>query len=170
MKIQVMDATSVDVIIQAIRCRTLDRFSFQWDLISKNGRKYNAVIKLREIRLLEKKYYCGNHPEACPVLPFKTRGHSERDYLEGTDWVDWNDRVNDALDALDCKANVATSVCIIRKGTERRVCYSSKPQGIYFHNWEYDEWNAYDDYCGKVAPPSEYPYGTPGSYERKVMQ
>lgn len=124
-------------------------------------------IKIREVRLREKKHYCGNHPFACPVRPWPQR-HANAVYLEGADWVEWNDRVNDVLDEMGLGANVKTAVCVIRKDTKRRISYDG---------WFINQWNAvwdreadsdeYVDYCGRKAPASWYPEDTPGNYERK---
>ena len=90
-------------------------------------------------------------------------------YLEGLDWVEFNDRINDVLDSLNVNARVYTSVCEIRRGTERRIHYGSHPiPGNYMGLTEWDkvgEDSDYEDYCGRIAPESTYPFGTPGEYE-----
>ncbi len=47
-------------------------------------------ITIHDVRLKEKKDYCGNHPFACPVRGFE-RPHKKYKYLEGADWVAFND-------------------------------------------------------------------------------
>ncbi len=87
--------------------------------------------------------------------------------LEGLDWVDFNDRLNDVLDALGISADVYSSVCNIRQGFNRRTVYNYESRG--FQNiWlktgdQYDYMNA----IGRVAPASDYPSGTPGLYTRR---
>jgi hypothetical protein len=82
--------------------------------------------------------------------------------LEGADWVAFNDMLNDVLDALNVSANVASSLCIIRKGAMRRIEYDGHKLG----NGIDSEWNKdsahYADRRGQVSPRSEYPAGTPG--------
>lgn len=127
-------------------------------------------IKIKNVRLKESKVYCGAHPFACDIA-----GGRKANYLEGADWVEVNDRVNDVLDRLNAKAYVRTSICIIRKGNNRRVKYDGHwldLGGLALHpEWNKDETDpdAYQDWCLKVAPNSWYPEGTPGTYERVPM-
>jgi len=129
-------------------------------------------LKLREIRLKENKPYCGSHPESC-VTPFGAeRKVYNRNYLEGSDWVDFNDRLNDCLDYYCVSANVKSSVCIIRKRSCRRTVYGSHQRGM-FREWNMDEPRAYDDYCSEakvLAPDSFFPEGTPGEYTRNLNE
>jgi len=135
------------------------RFNFSVEFAGK------TVIKLRNIRLKEKKRYCGNHPNACDI-----EGGRMGTYLEGLDWVDFNDTLNDVLDSLSVSAYVRSAVCIIRKGTRRRTVYGSF---LVRHLWRpVYQWNkdeddeCYENWCGGSAPISEYPFGTPGEYTR----
>lgn len=127
-----------------------------------------TVLNIKMIRLKEKKRYCGNHPNACDI-----EGGRMGNYLEGVDWVEFNDRLNDVCDALQVSAFIRSDrVVIIRKGRERRVNYDShilpRAFGQQF-DWDYDAPECdFEDYCGRIAPASEYPYGTPGTYERTV--
>lgn len=125
-------------------------------------------LKLKNVRLKEKRPYCGNHPNACDV----TVGRRERsyNYLEGTDWVSFNDLVNDVCDLWSVNANIYTSVCWLRKGNQRRIRYgSSKIRMTNFYQWDNKgEDSDYGIYLGRLAPPSEYPYGTPGEYRRWI--
>lgn len=126
-------------------------------------------IKLREIRLVEKKKYCGNHPGECllPQSPGQ-RSQGQRQYLEGLDWVDFNDHLNDVFDAMSMNARVRSSEVEIRQGLKRRVMYGSHLQGR-FMIWDVQgTFDEYEDWCGKVAPASEYPEGTPGEYTRET--
>ena len=153
---------------------TVNTTSFVADMIAKefaNSRfklsvevKGQRVIKLRNIRLNEKKLYCGNHPNACQN-PF---GSPPRmgNYLEGADWVDFNDRLNDLFDHYDWSARIRSSVCEIRDGNLRRINYGSHMRGNF---WQWDQSGSesdFADYVGKTAPPSTYPFGTPGEYLR----
>ena len=131
------------------------RFTFNID--SKIGRKY-ITITLSKIRLKTSKSYCGNHPGPC-VLGGKKR---KRIFLEGLDWVEFNDTLNNWADTLNLEADISSSVCVIRIGKDRRISYDG-----HNLNTPQAEWNKYGDYknyCGKVAPISSYPHSTPGEY------
>ena len=120
-------------------------------------------MKLYDVRLKEKKRYCGNHPNSCEV-----EGGRMGKYLEGLDWVEFNDRINDVLDNLHVSARVYTAVCELRRGFERRHNYDSHIINEWRGLYEWDkkgEDSDYEDYCGRFAPDSTYPFGTPGEYE-----
>jgi hypothetical protein len=134
------------------------RFTASFEIVS------DKRIRIRDVRLKDKKRYCGNHPNACDI-----EGGRMGKFLEGLDWVEFNDRLNDVLDRLNLSARIFSDVCEVRDGRERRINYGS----IYRHN--FFEWEKkgspsdYEDWCGKKgAPASDYPFGTPGLYERKV--
>jgi hypothetical protein len=136
------------------------RFELHIDILSARR------LKMRNIRLKEKKRYCGNHPNACDI-----EGGRMGRYLEGLDWVEFNDRINDILDYLDINARVYSSVCEVRAGKKRRTNYGSH---LLDHLWRpVYQWDKkgeacdYEDCCGIYAPDSDYPYGTPGDYEER---
>lgn len=121
-------------------------------------------VKLSNVRLRDKKEYCGSHPSACEVGNPK---HRKARYLEGADWVDLDDMLNDLLDMMRVEANVASSVCILRKGRLRRTEYSNGDrQGNGNYLWAKDDPASYQDWCGRHgAPRSSFPAGTPGIYQ-----
>lgn len=122
-----------------------------------------TVLKIKNIRLREARKYCGNHPNACEIGGGPSR---KAKYLEGADWVDFNDMINDILDALAVNANAASSVCKIRKGLSRRSYYGSHMIGFNYQ-WNMDEDDGcYENWIHRAAPNSQYPFGTPGVYER----
>ncbi len=180
MKISIMNGVDPYKLQGEIERRIADRFVVSTDSTqgfvtrpgftiehNPNGKKYTAFLHVCAIRLQEKKDYCGNHPNSCEFNVFGGRGRKAV-FLEGLDWVDFNDRINDACDALHVEAKIETGVCVLRKGFERRINYGSHIQGN-FYQWDrvgYDE--DYENWCGEEAPESTYPYGTPGTYERKV--
>ena len=131
---------------------------------------HKRKVTIHKIRLRESKDYCGNHPYACPVRPnVVEKKHIHSRCLEGADWVGFNDMLNDVLDALCVSAYVASSLCIIRKGSFRRVEYSGHKLG----NGIDSEWNkdshAYECHLGEMnVPRSEYPTDTPGIAEWKA--
>lgn len=129
--------------------------------------KRRAVLSLRAVRLREKKPYCGNHAGPCRNT-FGGRKHPKFDYLEGQDWVSWNDMVNDVLDELGHSGNAGSSVCNIRKDGLRRVRYESGDGG--HGDWDKaGHENHYEDNrnCTNVMQ-SSYPDGTPGVYGWKA--
>lgn len=122
----------------------------------------NRSIRIMDVRLRAKKLYCGNHPAACENTGAK---HKKLNYLEGADWVEFNDMVNTLLDIRKIGANVFTAVCVIRKGDFRRVNYGMDNTG------RIAQWNKaggagdYVNYTQWKAPASEFPIGTPGVYQ-----
>jgi hypothetical protein len=129
-----------------------------------HGRHYAGRITLREIRLREAKDYCGNHPGPCLL----GRPHRKYRYLEGLDWVEFNDLVNDTLDHLQIAANVASTAVVVRIGSQRRIRYTHHALNAFHHDWiKQGESADFADYRGRVAPASEYPPGTPGEYHRR---
>jgi hypothetical protein len=121
-------------------------------------------LKLRTIRLKEAKPFCGSHPIACDIA-----GGRRAKFLEGADWVEFNDLINDVCDDLGISADIKTAVCQIRDGRRRRIRYDAY--------WQVNQWqwvmhgddNDYKDWCKKDAPDSWYPEGTPGLYLRKEL-
>jgi hypothetical protein len=166
MQIRSIKPYSVGAMRDIVRRELRDsRFTFDSEII-------DSYVKLRNIRLKEKKLYCGNHPNACENPFGKPR---QGVYLEGADWVEFNDRLNDACDKFDVHANIRSSILIVRKGFNRRTCYGSHvfSRGLIMGNtiWEWnkdEDDDFYENYCGKVAPNSSYPFGTPGIYSREV--
>jgi hypothetical protein len=126
-------------------------------------------LKVYNVRLREKRPYCGNHPNECLI----DRGPNRRGtYLEGADWVEFNDRLNDVCDKMNISCSIYSDrVVWIRKGTKRRINYGSHMLGMFWQ-WDYHgEECDFEDWCDKLgAPNSSYPFGTPGLYERKVEE
>ncbi len=123
--------------------------------------EYEGIVTVggkhaKGVRLRQKKDYCGNHAGPCRLGD--NNKHSERTYLEGSDWLSWNQSLNNILDELGVSAKVGSSTVIIRKGRMRRFRYSSEGHG----DWKKDEPNAYADCIGKSPPTLEYTPGTPG--------
>lgn len=114
-----------------------------------------ATIKLRSVRLRQAKPYCGNHAGPCRVG--RPSQHRRLRYLEGADWVEFNDLINNVLDQCEVSAKAWTSVCVIRVGRCRRVEYNG-----YILNGEWHKTGKHEDWCGRAAPRSTYPSGTPG--------
>ena len=134
------------------------RFKFDMSYV------YRNKLNLSKIRLKTNKEYCGSHPDSCEI----DNGPSRKgNFLEGADWVEWNDMLNNILDANGIGANIKSSVCWVRKGTHRRIAYHSHmPNFGRNRQWNMDE-PEYNYVCGfgKGLMISEFPKGTPGVYE-----
>jgi hypothetical protein len=134
---------------------------------------YDNAVKINNVRLKEKKHYCGNHPNAC-VLPPRGKGgkNPKRFYLEGADWVDFNDKLNEIADRLMMDCRIQSAQCVIRDRRRRRIHYGSYVQRVSFmgEHWEWERYgdrdNDYKDCIGVDAPLSTFPEGTNGIYER----
>ena len=117
------------------------------------------LVSFASVKLRTAKHYCGNH--AGPCLRGGGR-HAKMTYLEGADWVAFNDMVNDCLDSLSIDANAGSSHCVVRKGRERCTDYIDGP--LAGGEWA-KEGGDYEDHCGSkvgTVPTSDYPPGTPG--------
>lgn len=136
-----------------IHILTLSRFTAR---IESNHNK----ITIHNVRLKQSKHYCGNHPFACPVRPFE-KPHKKLIYLEGADWVAFNDMINDVLDRLFISADVRSSLVIIRKDKRRCVYYWGHLLNAFNNEWN-KEGEFYEDWMGRKAPRSRFPKGTPG--------
>lgn len=120
-------------------------------------------VTIHDVRLTYKKDYCGNHPLPCPVRPGPHKKHKRLDYLEGADWVGFNDLLNDVLDSLGVVCDAGSSLVIIRKSGERCTYYDAQatPNGID-NEWLKDS-GQFENHIGTNAPVSAaYPEGTPG--------
>ena len=128
-------------------------------------------LKIHQVRLRKSKDYCGNHPFACPVRPGGHKPHVHSSCLEGADWVAWNDMLNDVLDALGVAANVASSLCIIRKGEFRRIEYTGHLLGNGIDSeWDKDSEFYLNHTLCTTPVPSKFPMGTPGIYKWRANQ
>lgn len=124
----------------------------------------NRTIKISNVRLRQSKPYCGNHPNACEIGGVDKKAR----FLEGADWVEFNDLLNDVLDKMGVDANVSSVSCVIRKGTMRRIHYGSHR---LFNQMQWVKDGDPEDYQGYVgcefpAPASTFPEGTPGIHTR----
>lgn len=131
---------------------------------------HGSTIKLLRIRLRDAKQYCGNHAKACERA-FEGK-HKKTRYLEGADWVEFNDRLNDVLDRLELDADVHSTVCIVRKGRRRRISYDATNfigvPGDGEWRWDRDaDDGQFEDRCGKeTKEASWFPEGTPGRHDK----
>ena len=130
-------------------------------------------INISLVRLKTAKPYCGNHAKACEQeQQGDCSAHAKRKFLEGADWVEFNDMVNDVLDAVGCNALAASSLVEIRQAKKRRTVYeatfSRGIRGMANFEWVWDMRGTpahYQDRRGMSSPASTFPEGTPGIYE-----
>lgn len=128
----------------------------------------SKTIEFTGIRLRRAKTYCGNHPGPCIPNPYVQRKERRGVWLEGSDWAEFNDLVNDVLDELHVDARVASRSCVIRIHKMRRVYYDMHNIGRDRPHWDWDmhgEPGHYQPWCGKVAPRATVPMGTPGGID-----
>jgi hypothetical protein len=150
-------ATNTDVTNALREIINLSRFTAEVET-------HKHHVSIHKIRLRKSKDYCGNHPNACPVRPTGPKPHRHSTCLEGTDWVSFNDMVNNILDQMNVSANVASSLCIVRKGALRRNEYHGHTLGNGIdREWDRDTTpENYVDNKGKPPIISDYPKDTPG--------
>jgi hypothetical protein len=153
-----------------VRCKNADEAQRVVDALNAliNASRFTAKLEtvtyprmvrvyICPIRLRQTKDYRGNHPGPCQV---SGRRHKKTAYLEGMDWVAFNDMVNDALDSIH-HDGIAGSVVNIRQGKKRRTYYGMTT-GPHVDWLPQGDCLDYADYCGQQAPRSELPNGTPG--------
>lgn len=137
-------------------------------------RKNYHGVKVTEVRLKKAKDYCGQHPGPCVNFGFGERKHRKHKFLEGLDWVGFNQMVNDTFDRLKIDCDVFSfnremrggGKYYIRKGTLRRLKYPYESVNGIFQLWlpgtvEED----FVDYNGKEPPAIPWyvlDAGTPG--------
>lgn len=142
-----------DVRNAIIAAFTNSRFSLEVEIVSAKR------LKINKVRLWQKKDYCGSHPGACNIV----KKHVRYNYLEGADWVEFNDTLNNTLDKIHANCRVASTVVLVRDGKKR--CIKYRQQQGHGPNAEWARIGIYQDYCGKIAEPSTFPDGTPGIYD-----
>lgn len=134
---------------------------------------YDHIIWVTTIRLKTKKDYCGSHPGACQRP--HVADHRRTTHLEGADYVEFNDRINDVLDAQGLWADVSSAACIVRMANCRRISYEmtdlvpgQNSEWTYVGDPTSDYLCCFDN-VGE-APPSRFPLYTPGIYHTKQKQ
>ena len=133
--------------------------------------RHKQAIKIECVRLRRKKPYCGQHPGPCLVQA--VRKHRVGRWLEGADWVGFNDGLNDLFDRMKWRADIWSynreavgGIYYIRRGRLRRIDYTHNTDyrfGQFIAFWEKAEQHDFDDHFGRKRPlRSAYPCGTPG--------
>lgn len=149
----------------------LEKSRFTADVFEMYHPRHKEVIRIENVRLRVAKPYCGAHPGPCQV---NGRRHMKSRYLEGADWIGWNDMCNDVMDKLRVSAEFWSynrespggGKYPMRIGTKRRIRYDEECSfsfGRMFVHWSAQvDAIDFEDHCGKKAPRSEFPEGTPG--------
>lgn len=148
------------------------RGRFDVKLCVESVRYAKQYINITQVRLRAAKEFCGNHPAACEV---GNPNHRKGKYLEGADWVQFNDELNNILDRMNVSARVESAQVIVRKGELRRTNYRHRyPRPGANAEWVKDSPHEFDweDCRGikKDHPVSEFNEGTPGVYRRANHQ
>lgn len=155
---------SVATLIKALQKwqQTDKKFNFELEVLPTGTRSRLAVqISITKVRLKARRPYCGNHAGPCQIQGAHTNRSAT--YLEGGDWVRFNDKLNDILDRVagGLCASVASAACVIRQGAERRTRYEMSVMG--HGDWQKTgEELYYEDHRGRRAPRSLAEAGTPG--------
>lgn len=133
------------------------RFKIETEIFKQNE------ITISKVRLKESKPYCGNHPGSCQNPHDKKR---KGVYLEGKDWIEFNDLLNDFMDKFRIAADISSTSCIIRKDMRRRIKYGMVDiSRVGFSHFDWDKKGTESDYkyCVGLKPPkTKFPKGTPG--------
>lgn len=122
----------IDKIVTAVR-QWLEESRFTAEVYGKFHSRWKHAIRVERVRKRAKEIYCGQHPNECVANPFFDRKERKGRWLEGSDWVGFNDGLNDVLDGLEVEADVwsynrealKAGRYFIRKGRCRRVDYDS---------------------------------------------
>ncbi|MEK6878467.1 MAG: hypothetical protein AABY22_02610 [Nanoarchaeota archaeon] len=158
---KIQGASLEDIVFQLSQTIQNSRFTANLENLTSKS------LRISDIRLRDSKSYCGNHPKTCK---FPNENHQKSKYLEGADWIEFNDLINDVLDSLKVAANVFNSVCIIRKGNKRRIKYNADkqfPNNTWQWNKDEIEEDCYFDNTNlRHSLVSIFPDGTPGVYSK----
>lgn len=138
------------------------------DGIFKGASSKLRSVRIVGVRLRRKKFYCGQHAGPCRAV-FAKR-HPLASYLEGADFVGFNDMLNDLCDKHRIEANIwstreSLGRLYLRRGRSRCNFYECDYiTGQHWHANERESTSFYDTHFGveTPAPRSKYTDGTPG--------
>lgn len=131
-------------------------------------------ISIAEVRLKDNKLYCGNHPNACE-RPAGFEKLRRGKFLEGADWVEFDDFINDVCDEhyVECdfiSRDGQGKKWVLRDGRNRRVYYESAYLQGPGRNAEWiatmDDGDFEDHFGATNVPASTFPEGTPGIHTK----
>ncbi len=161
MIIRNIDGISTAALFRSIQ-RWFDRKQARFDV---KASIKNDNINIEKVRLRISKKYCGNHPSGCEV---GNPHHRKAKFLEGADWVQFNDELNTILDRLNVGANIASALVIVRKGRMRRISYGHHYPNGFRRNaeWLKDEPDVWQNHCKEKAETSDFCTRTPGRYRK----
>lgn len=116
-------------VLNYLHARMIKEGKFRATLTPFVDGKGNYCIKIKPVRLVKKKPYCGNHPGECQVNPFTRQAPKKpmATYLEWDDWVKFHGLVNRVLNRFKVNANVWSTPqdvrgkMWIRKGMKARI-------------------------------------------------
>jgi len=117
-------------------------------------------LRIYGIRLKARKPYHGAGPVPSSQAMMRRgwgrggRKIAKMSFLEGADWVEFNDLLNDFCDELGICANIFSKVCSIRRGWFRRIAYESETLGRQ-HRWQ--RFPPPEHYMGVVSRTGPFP-------------
>lgn len=125
-------------------------------------------LRIVGVRLKRKKFYCGQH--AGPCRNTIRRRHPLASYLEGADFVGFNDMLNDLCDKYSIEADIwstreSLGRLYLRRGRSRCVYYECDYiTGRHWHANKNVSTSFTDHHFGIKTPAerSEFTDGTPG--------
>lgn len=140
-------------------------------------------LKISRVRLRIPKLYCGQHAGPCPIRFGGERPHKLGRWLEGSDWVGFDDFLNDVLDRYKVEADVWQKgqdflrPYFLRLGRARRILHPDTwvgRFGVFFQGWECENYphEFSEEHFGskRDAPRAAYPAGTPGIAEWRAAK
>ena len=146
-----------DRVLAYLAERLVKEGRFRATLTPTTDEKGRACIRVKPVRLVKAKPYCGNHPGECVVNPFLgARKKPNATYLEWDDWVAFHGLVNRVLNRFRSDANVwSTPADVrgkmwIRRGRLSRV------------KWDWEE--KYE--AVRFVPTRIWNQGTPDQFEK----
>lgn len=131
---------------------------------------WKPSLKILGVRLRRKKYYCGQHAGPCQISPFFEKKHKLASWLEGADWVAFNDMLNDLCDKYRISANIwsereSVGRLYLRQWSARCNYYGGDHQRGQHWQGNKDTLSEFTtDHFGVAEPAerSDFEEGTPG--------
>ncbi len=127
-------------------------------------------LNIMGVRLLRKKFYCGQHAGPCQVRFGGNPPHKLSYILEGADWVGFNDMLNDVCDEYRIEADIwsereSIGRLYLRRGRSRCIYYGGDHRTGQHWQGNVDRVSEFaDGHFGKKTPAkrAEFQDGTPG--------
>jgi hypothetical protein len=119
-----------DQVLEYLQARLVKEGTFRATLERGIDMKSRYTIRVKPVRLIKAKPYCGNHPGECQINPFNGPIKKKNaTLLEWNDWIKFHGLVNRVLNRFHVKADVWSTPqdvrgkMWIRKGTKARKRY-----------------------------------------------